>query len=309
MEELKQWYDQISSFERLKIVDAQELYRKAINTPDEKQKKLYMDRLVLGTLYVVYEYIKRSNLELLTSTSYDMNDIISAFNEVWIKKIYSGDLLKVNKYSLIFTSTFLNTVCNILCGDEIVVNEQFGISADLFVELFTLYVELKNSAPNINFQNVIKEKYYDINKWSFFTYDYAIHLIPLLEAAYNNIRTDKEDIRLGKTKISNYIRLIINLGLVETFPTETSDNSNIEDNIIKEIMLEKFIEEVDQVLTNERMKKIIHERFGLDNNGPMHIDDVCHIHGITRTGLRQVENKALRKLRRSRNIQKYKEEF
>ena len=110
MEELKQWYDQISSFERLKIVDAQELYRKAINTPDEKQKKLYMDRLVLGTLYVVYEYIKRSNLELLTSTSYDMNDIISAFNEVWIKKIYSGDLLKVNKYSLIFTSTFLNTV-------------------------------------------------------------------------------------------------------------------------------------------------------------------------------------------------------
>ena len=130
-----------------------------------------------------------------------------------------------------------------------------------------------------------------------------------MEAAYNNIRTDKEDIRLGKTKISNYIRLIINLGLVETFPTETSDNSNIEDNIIREIMLEKFIEEVDQVLTNERMKKIIHERFGLDNNDPMHIDDVCHIHGITRTGLRQVENKALRKLRRSRNIQKYKEEF
>ena len=69
MEELTQWYNQISSFSKLKITAAQDLYRKAINTQDELLRKKYMNELILGTLYVVYEYIKRNGLELFVSSS------------------------------------------------------------------------------------------------------------------------------------------------------------------------------------------------------------------------------------------------
>ena len=146
MEELTQWYKQISSFSKLKITAAQDLYRKAINTQDELLKKTYMDELILGTLYVVYEYIKRNGLELFVSSSYGMNDIISSFNEVWIKKIYNGDLLNVDKYSLLFTPSYFNEVCANLSGDEIIVNEQFNISIDCFAELLTLYILFKNKS-------------------------------------------------------------------------------------------------------------------------------------------------------------------
>ena len=152
MKELTQWYNQISSFPKLKLAEAQELYQKAINTEDENLKKVYMDKLILGTLYVVCEYIKRNGLELFVSSSYDMNDIISSFNAVWIKKIYNGDLLKVDRYSLLFTSPYYNEVYNDLFGDEIIVNEQFKVSTDCFVELLTTYVLYRNKEINKPFR-------------------------------------------------------------------------------------------------------------------------------------------------------------
>lgn len=148
-----------------------------------------MNKLILGTLYVVYEYIKRNNLELFISSSYDMNDIISSFNEVWIRKIYNGDLLNVDRYSLLFTSPYFNEVYNNLCGDEIIVNEQFKVSTDCFVELLTLYVLYKNKGLDKPFIDVIKETFYTDrwNSWSYYTYNDVIKTIPLLEKIYNNV--------------------------------------------------------------------------------------------------------------------------
>ncbi len=309
MEELIQWYDQISSFERLKISDAQELYKKAINTSNEAQKKLYMDRLILGTLYIVYKYIKRNGLELFISSSYDMNDIISSFNEVWIKKLYSGDLLKVNSYSLLFTSAYFNDVYNNLCGNEILVNEQFDISKECFVELLSLYIEFKNKSLDIEFKDIVKEKYYSTGKLPFYTYEYVINIIPLFEIIYNNLNFDKTDeISLGKTKIYNYLGLIINIGLIEPISDELPNKNDMEDKILRDIVLEHFINDVDQVLTDERMKQIIHERYGLDGTSPLYLDAIGKIHGISRAKVGQIEAKALRTLRKSSNIRKYKEE-
>ena len=307
MKELREWYEQISSFERLRITDAQKLYKKAINTKDERHKKTYMDRLILGTLYVVYEYIKRSGLELFVSSSYDMNDIINSFNEVWVKKVYNGDLLKVDKYSFLFTSSYFNEVCHNLCGDEILVNEQFGLSTNCFVELLTLYIKFKNRLPNINFQDIVKEKYYNNGKLPFYTYVNVIKIIPLFKTIYNSLNMDKMDeINLGKTKIYNYLRLIINIGLIETISKEIPDNSNMEDEILKDIVLNHFIEDVDQKLTEERIRQIIHERFGINGTNPLSLEAVGNIHKLSKDRVRQIENKAFLKLRRS-NISKYRE--
>ena len=183
MEKLMQWYNQISSFPKLKISEAQDLYQKAINTEDETLKKLYMDELIIGTLYVVYEYIKRNELELFVSSSYDMNDIISSFNAVWIKKLYNGDLLNVDRYSLLFTSTYYKDVYNNLYGDEIIVNEQFKVSINCFVELLTTYVLYRNKEINKPFREVIEETYFNDrwNGWSYIIYDDVMKVIPLLE--------------------------------------------------------------------------------------------------------------------------------
>ncbi len=311
MEELIQWYNQISPLPKLKIIAAQELYRKAIDTQDETLKRKYMDELILGTLYVVYEYIKRNGLELLVSSSYDMNDIISSFNSVWIKKLYNGELLSVDKYSLLFTSSYFTEVYNNLCGDEILVSEQFGITTDCLIELITLYISYKNKGLDKSFREIIEETFITdrLNSWSECIYHNVMKTIPLLERIYDNLNFDKlDDLNIGKKKVADYLRLMINMGLIEPISNELIDRNDLEDSITTNVVMEHFIEDVDKVL-DDRQKSIIHERYGLDNGKPQFIKTVGKHHGITRERVRLVEAEALRKLRRRRDfIQKYKGE-
>ena len=313
MKELEQWYNQISSFPKLRITEAQDLYQKAISTKDETLKKAYMDRLILGTLYVVYKYIKRNGLELFISSSYDMNDIISSFNEVWIKKLYNGDLLNVNRYSILFTSSYYNDVYNNLSGDEIIVNEQLGVSTDCLVELIALYISYRNKDLKKTFEEVIEETFFT-DRWiscPYFIYKDVMKTIPLLEKIYNNLNFDKfEDLSLGKTKIANYLRLIINNGLIDPLSNELPDENDIEDYIITNIIMKDFVNDVDNVLSNERERQIIHERYGLDNGSPLYLGDVGKIHGLSKDRISQIEAKALRKMRNRREfVQKYRGDF
>ena len=141
MEELERWGKIISSFDRLSIKEGRELYKKAIITDDEASKNELINNIVQGTLYVVYNYIKRNNLDLLCSEKIDMNDIISAFNEVWIKKIKEGELLKVDNYSYILDFTFLSEVYSQLCGENITVIENLVF---LHIILWIFYQDILN---------------------------------------------------------------------------------------------------------------------------------------------------------------------
>ena len=137
---LDKWYQKISSIEKLKIDEAKELYKKAKMSSDVNTKKIFMDKIILGTLYVVFDYVKRNDIEMFYSSSFDMDDIISSFNEVWINKIYNGDLLRVDSFSNIFTTSFFSEVYKNLCNDEIVIKEQFGIPIECLTDLLSIYI-------------------------------------------------------------------------------------------------------------------------------------------------------------------------
>ncbi len=239
-----------------------------------------------------------------------MNDIISSFNSVWIKKLYNGDLLNVDRYSLLFTSSYFNEVYNNLCGDEILVSEQLGVSTDCLVELITLYISYRNKELEKPFKEVIEEKFFT-DRWnscSYYIYENVIKTIPLLERIYNNLNFDKLDnLNIGKTKIAYYLKLIISMGLIETISNELPDENDMEDFITTDIVMKHFIKDVDKVL-DDRQRLIIHERYGLDNDKPQFLETVGQHHGVTRERVRQIEAKALRRLRRNENIRKYKGE-
>ena len=148
--------EQIYSFDKLKIEEAKKLYLKAVSSPDEQTKRVYLDKLILGTLYVVYNYIDRTNLKMLEGSQYDLEDIQSAFTEIWIKRIENGDLLNVEKYSLLFTISFFNDVYKNLVGSEIFVSDQFGYTNDQLIELFYTYVQLKNTGKSFTYKDLIE---------------------------------------------------------------------------------------------------------------------------------------------------------
>lgn len=69
-------------------------------------------------------------------------------------------------------------------------------------------------------------------------------------------------------------------------PKENADGEFIKENIQKSLHV-----------LNERERDVIVKRFGLDGSTPMTLEDIGKIYGITRERVRQIESKAMRKLK------------
>ena len=307
MERIKKLKRTDESLDKLKIDEAKELYKKAINSSDEKLKKLYFDKLILGTMYVVYNYIERNGLEIFQSSQYDIDDIQSAFIELWIKKIKNGELLNVDSYSNMFTSKFYNDICTNLIGDEMPIYEQSGIPVESFVDLFYIFIELKNSGKKFDFDDLMnafnQEKHYSIQRVPHLQ-EYS-NLMLIFENMYNNLNFDKtEDLEVTKRKVRIYIKLFINNGEYENISDDMVAADNTED-IVDKVMYEKFIKDVDDVITDEKKKEIIYQRFGIGGDSPKLLDELSEQFGVTSDMIRQIVAKTLRNLRMSDKIKKY----
>ena len=299
--------EQIYSFDKLKIEEAKKLYLKAISSPDEQTKRVYLDKLILGTLYVVYNYIDRTNLKMLEGSQYDLEDIQSAFTEIWIKRIENGDLLNVERYSLLFTISFFNDVYKNLVGSEIYVSDQFGYTNDQLIELFYTYVQLKNTGKSFTYKDLI-ETIREKNR-NFYVGDtyrtYGDSILLLLEGMYNALNIDKvEDIDLNVTKIYDYIKLLTSNGLFDKISNDIKAE-DMHEKVLNDAIYENFVNDIDESLPNERRRIVIHERFGLDGELPKTLDDIAKELGITSERVRQIEAKSLIQLKMTNRVRKY----
>jgi len=261
----------------------------------------------LGTIYVVHNYIERNGLEILQNSQYDINDIQSIFTEIWIRKIKTGELLKVDKYSSMFNSSFFNDVYTNLVGNEMIINEQFGVKTEHFIDLFHAFIKLKNSGKEFNFDDLMtafyQERRYYWQRVSYCQRDCILMLI--LEKMYDNLNFDKtEDLEITKNKMRDYIRLFINNGLYEKISNNMIADDKFDD-ILDSIMYENFISDVDDVITDERKKEVIHQRYGLDGEIPKSLEEVAKQFDVSRESIRQMNAQALRTLSRSQKIRKY----
>lgn len=307
---LKELKEQISGFEKLKIIKAKELYKKANSISDTKLKKLYMDKLVLGTLYVIYDYIERNQINLFSSAVYGVEDIISSFIETWIEKMYNGDVVNVDKFSLILNISFFNEVYNKLGGQEIVVNDLYSLPTEQFIKLFLKYIESKNVGRELTQDDIIRyfwgDDYKKYLKYGSVFYDVDLNIIKLFEGIYKNLELDKiDDLELNKTKIYGFLKIILSAGLIDSISDDYVDSYDMEDNIVNKIFFEKFNDYVDNTIEQERTKDIIHKRYGLDDGHPQTLEQIGKTYKISRDRVRQIEAKAIRKLSGNSNIRKY----
>lgn len=303
---LKEWQKQISQYDKLKLSEAKELCKKALETSDETKKTLYMNKAVLGTLYVVPKYIARNNLSTLTSRTYDINDILNSFNEVWIKKVRIGELLKVAKYADVFSKSYLNEVCTNLVGYDIDSNETFDLPIKFFEHMFYTFVQFKNKGEAFSYKDLVsamaKDCYYmNLLKRC----DSSIMLI--FESMYNNLNDDKkEELDIGIRKIDNFLKAFIDIGISESISNYISSGIDMESDIINQVFLTTFVKDVDDTLIDERKKQIIHQRYGIDDGEPKTYGELAEIYNISRERVRQLNAMCLSTLRKPENkMQKY----
>ena len=303
---LKEWQKQISQYNKLKLSEAKGLCKKALETLDETKKTLYMNKAVLGTLYVVPNYIARNNLSTLSSRIYDINDIINTFNEVWIKKVRAGELLNVTKYADVFSKSYFNEVCANLIGYDIDCNETFDLPIKFFEKMFYIFIQFKNKGETFSYKDLVavmaKDRYYmNLLKRC----DSSIMLI--FESIYNNLNDDKkEELDIGIRKIDNFLKAFIDIGISESISNCVSSGIDMESDIINQLFFTAFIKDVDNTLIDERKKQIIHQRYGIDDGSPKTYEEIGEVYNISSERVRQLTTICLRTLRNPENkIQKY----
>jgi RNA polymerase primary sigma factor len=72
------------------------------------------------------------------------------------------------------------------------------------------------------------------------------------------------------------------------------------------LLLKEQLEDVLETLT-EREERVLRLRFGLDDGRPRTLEEVGQVFGVTRERIRQIEAKALRKLRHPSRSKKLKD--
>mgnify|MGYP004560806125 FL=1 len=92
--------------------------------------------------------------------------------------------------------------------------------------------------------------------------------------------------------------------LVEFIPSD----ANLEDVVIHEVEQKNLREKIDELLTglNDQEQKVLRMRFGLDDDDPKTLEEIGKVFGVTRERIRQIEAKAIRKLRHPSRLKQLK---
>lgn len=287
MDKLIYFKEQISKYKKLSIAEAKELLILADNTADLKLKEKYTNEVILGTLYKVCNFIESIDF-LIDNKEYDMDDIILTFCEVWIKHIKNGELLNVDSFSSVLLTSFLAEVSNLILNEKIDYLEMFHTSKDKLINLFKDYIILKNNG-NSELNDLINNS--PINKY----------IITIFDNIYEKF--DFSDEEISRNKIYSFFQILISSGLKERLNKNFVDEHIYEEEIINNKFYSDFNIAVKETLSDYHMD-IINKRFGFDDEAKT-LEEVASIYGVTNENIRQIEAKALKKLRRTRSIIKF----
>lgn len=308
---IEDWENSISLFPKLNLDDARTLYQKAKIETDNKKIEILKREVIQGTLYVVLNFIKNNGLTNLNSSSYDMNDIISTCNEIWIKKINTDSFLKIKKFNEMFDGEFFNLLNDGLGITKYSIAENTILTVDTFVELLIEYAKQKRFNPNITYNQFLKYME-SISRYHYLLYKiehygYRDNIFILFDAIINSFEEDLSDI--SKTKLEKIKYILISNGLEYL----RQDINEITSDDTCELWIEQFCRNkiIDILLSceslNDSQKDIIIKRFGLLGERCHSLEEVAKMHGVTRERIRQKEAKALRILRNPTYAKQFKD--
>jgi RNA polymerase sigma factor (sigma-70 family) len=89
------------------------------------------------------------------------------------------------------------------------------------------------------------------------------------------------------------------------------DKANFQDKLIENQFKHQLKSAIDDILLTlkERERLVIIQRFGLNDLEPKTLEEVGEMQGVTRERIRQIEAKALRKLKHSSRIRTLKDYY
>jgi len=305
---LEEWGKSISQFEKLNIKQAQELYREYTEEKDENKKQLIRNRLIEGTLHVVYNFLKNSGFECLSSNVYDMDDIINSCCESFIKSIDLGKLLTVNNFSFLFLSMFYTNFSNSLIENKYFIGENIDLDSFDFFDIFINFIKIKNRGYDISYKQfviLVKElsKIYmlplNINE------ENINKIYNLFNNIYNSCIKDSYSLDLSKTKLWNLKYILLNNGL-EYMQSDINDLviPDYIERLNEQIYSEQIVNEIfnGKYLTLKQRIVLMH-RFGLYGEEEKDVKELVNYFRVSEQCIRKIKQDATKRIKRRLKIE------
>ena len=291
---LEEWEKEISKYEKLNFNDAKQMYIEFINCDNQKKERI-REELILGTLYVVCNFIKNSGLLYMNSYYYDMSDIIATCNEIWIKKIDEGMLLQKETFNKIFDSDFYNQICKSLNITSDIDSKIYLYNIKSFTKLLMHYIKEKEKNEKYDYYELTKyiednptyQSFYQIFDF-YFNEKYNVSFFEFIDRIIESFELEEENLNLSNTNLYKIKNIIINNGM--EYSREDINKLTIE-NFENEMDIQYLREELIKVLETltKREEKIISERYGLYDGERKSLEEVAKKIGVTSARIRDIE--------------------
>lgn len=328
---LNNWKKEVKEKNKLNLEQAQSLYKKIIECKDESLKRQLRHKLINETSYVICNCIENAGYEYFNSYSLDMNDIINAALEEWIKRLDSGEILKVNFFSNLLTHNFYTEVAKNLGINIDIDSKDYLCRINEFTNLIHDYINKNKQNINYNYldlvnemkdnssyphlertiihyeedlvknQNIVSSKYLEkhIEEYDMSTFELFDGIIKSL---------DIDNINISKTSMYDLKNFILYIG--QEHSRKNIDNityDNVE-KISEKREIKRILRDLIDNCTgvDDIHKKVIYERYGFDEE-PATLESIGKKYGHNKEYIRQREGFILRKLRHPSRSKRIKE--
>ena len=259
---MKMYLKEIEEYPMLSAKEEVELAKAIIDSSEEAKEKF-----INANYRLVVSIAKRYRKE-----SVDMLDLIQAGNIVLIKAFKKYDYKKVFKFSTYATWWIKQSITRYIDDCE---------------NTIRIPVHLHQ---RINF---VKRKKQELAN--------VLQREPSMEEL-------AEVCELEVDKVLDILKRDKNIVSLDTPIKEDEDSSLVEfipsdahfgDVVIHEVEQNNLREKIDEVLTDlsDQEQQVLRMRFGLDDDTPKTLEEIGKVFGVTRERIRQIEAKAIRKLR------------
>ena len=158
MEELENWYKSIASYKKLSLTEAKELKLKMEKTTDPNEKEKLREEMILGTLYKVYEFLKKTFIVDMQAINYDVSDLINATCLTWIEKVVDSDfLIDGEDIRYVFSPNFYSRLLDNL-GINISLNARKNcVDKESFVRILEILLMKKKQGLQWDYEELKEE--------------------------------------------------------------------------------------------------------------------------------------------------------
>ena len=310
---LKRWYEELNDYEKLSIKEAKELNKLMLESSGDI-KKIYRNRLILGTIYLIYNFICNSGLTAIKYLYFDIDDIMNTGIEIWINMIDSNMLLNENieYFHRLFTKEFYVRLNKHMIGEntKYYSNEKIYNLFDEFVfgNILKYYLDCINNGSIVDEKSEFNcilhclEETQILRKISSFDLSKEekqklIYHIYLLFHNIKNIINIEAISKLSKTKLE-YLKLILFEASIFDKSASIISREDFISEIDDKILASTFLE--NETLT-KREKEVLMLRYNIDGKYCQLIDpqfrEIASFLGISRSRAHQLENKGIRKIK------------